>query len=79
MIYIYITGVIITLITLIIYLSKEDRIFLSDLIGVIIYSALSWATVVFIIWNMIEPALQKRNLDPVIFEKKNKVSKTNQV
>lgn len=77
MIYLYITGVIITLIALIIYLSKQDKIYLTDTIGIIIYSALSWTSVVFIIWNKIEQALGKRNLNPIIFQKKNKVSKTN--
>ena len=79
MIYFYITGVIITLIALTIYLSKQGKIYLTDTIGIIIYSALSWTTVVFIIWNLIEQALEKRNLNPIIFEKKNKISKTNEV
>lgn len=49
----YLSGVLVTFILGLIQIKKIDHVHLSDLLELIVYSALSWASLVYGLWEMI--------------------------
>lgn len=49
----YLSGVLVTFILGLIQIKNNDHVYLSNLLELIVYSALSWASLVYGLWEMI--------------------------